>query len=213
MLVDGYGKIYWHRYYLFYRDRMDNPRWVDYLPNAYIHIFEIEEPDGEDEHSHPWNSYSLILDGGYVESVNHKEKRETKAFGLVKVNYNDSHRLARVQPGTTTLFMHGFRRADWRFYMKPHETICDFCRDENNGVCYKKTEVLDFTGYLQRGEGKATSYSKNRSMTWTLFDDEFKKQWERRKAAVEKLGLQAPANQAEGAARLREVVVKRERQT
>lgn len=209
VLVDGYGKIYWHRYYLFYRDRMDNPRWVDYLPNAYIHIFESEEPDGEDEHSHPWNSYSVLLKGGYTESINHGTERETKALGLARVGYNDTHRLTNVQHGTTTLFMHGFRRADWRFHIKQHENICDFCKNENGGVCYKTPQVLNFADYLHRGESGDTPYSKNRTMTWTLFDAAFRKKWERRKAAVEKLNVKGPATKAEARDMLRNLMVKK----
>ena len=211
VLVDGFGKIYWHRYYLFYHDRMDNPRWIDYLPNAYVHIFESEEPDGEDEHSHPWNSVSLLLKGEYAESINYSTSRKTKSLGIARVKYKDTHRLTNVAHGTTTIFMHGFRRANWRFHVKPHETLCDFCRDENNGVCYKKPQVMNFTDYLQRGEGGDTPYSKNRSVTWTLFDTAFRKKWERRRAAIEKLDIQAPANKAEGRARLRAELVRKER--
>ena len=209
VLVTGYGKIYWHRYYLFYRDRMDNPRWVDYLPNAYIHIFESEEPDGEDEHSHAWSSLSFIFKGRYVESINHSEERATRAGQFAFLSYKDSHRLKHVELGTTTLFMRGWRRADWRFYVKPHDVICDFCAKENGGVCYKKPEVMNFAQYLARGEGGDTPYTKNRTAAWTLCDSEFRKKLERRQAATEKLGIEHPDTKQEARDYVRDRMVRR----
>ncbi len=209
VLVGAYGKIYWHRYYIFYRDRMDNPRWRDYLPNAYIHIFETEEPDGEDEHSHAWSSLSFMLKGQYVESINHSRQRTTRAGQFAFQSYKNSHRLQRVELGTTTLFMRGWRRADWRFYVKPHEVICDFCAKENNGVCYKAPQVLNFNEYLTRGEGRDTSYGKNRTMAWVVYDDEFKKKHSRRVAAAERLGLKTPDTKQEARDAIRDLMVRR----
>lgn len=204
VLVDGFGKIYWHRYYLFYHDRMENPRWIDYLPNAYIHIFETRDPDGEDEHSHPWNSFSIIFKGGYTESINHNKLRTTASIGTAYTKHTDSHRLLRVIPGTTTLFLHGWRKSNWRFHIKPHQVICDYCKTERNGVCYKKEETLGFTDYITRGEGGPNSYAKNRTMTWTKFDSAFKAKWERRVKAAKKLNLVSlPKDEAREAIRNR----------
>jgi hypothetical protein len=211
VLVGAYGKIYWHRYYIFYRDRMDNPRWIDYLPNAYIHIFESEEPDGEDEHCHAWSSLSFMFKGQYIESINHNKERTTKAGQFSFLSYKNSHRLKKAEIGTTTLFMHGWRRADWKFFVKPHEVICDFCVKENNGVCHKKEQVMNFTEYMNRGEGKETAYGKNRTMAWTLYNDEFKKKLERRKAAAEKLGLKTPDTKMEARAAITKLVVQRKK--
>lgn len=209
VLVDGLGRIYWHRYYLFYKDNMDNPRWFDYLPNAYIHIFGSAEPDGEDEHNHPWNSLSFLIKGRYVENINLTETRETKAGRFAWLSHKDSHRLANVEQGTTTLFMHGFRWGVWKFHIRPHENICDLCKTKNGGVCFKKPAVLNYTEYIQRGEGGEKSYSKTRTMTWTIFDDAFRKKWERRVAAVEKMGVKVPATKAEARVMLIEEMVKK----
>jgi hypothetical protein len=211
VLVGAYGKIYWHRYYIFYRDRMDNPRWVDYLPNAYVHIFESEEPDGEDEHCHPWSSLSLMLKGSYVENLNHKQERVTKAGQFSFLSHKDSHRLKKAELGTTTIFMHGWRRAGWKFFVKPHEVICDFCAKENSGVCYKQEQTLNFTEYLTRGEGKETVYGKNRTMTWTVYDDAFKQKLHRRQAAADKLGLKTPTTKSEARDAIRNLMVLREK--
>lgn len=192
VLVDSLGKIYWHRYYLFYHDRMENPRWIDYLPNAYIHVFEVRDPDGEDEHSHPWDSLGIVLKGGYTESINHKQIRTTAAFGVAYTRYTDSHRLLRVVPGTTTLFLHGWRKGMWKFFIKPHTKICDYCATERNGVCYKKEETVGFTDYLTRGEGGPNDYRRNRTGTWTVFNAEFKEKWKRRVKAAKKLNLISP---------------------
>ena len=208
-LVDGFGKVYWHRYYLFYRDRMDNPRWLDYLPNVYIHVFESEEPDGEDEHSHPWSSASVLLKGEYAESINYTERRVTKRWGLARLSHKDSHRLANVQAGTTTLFMHGFRKAGWRFYVKPHTTICETCKNENNGVCYKTPQVMNFSEYLQRGDSADTPYGKNRTMVWTVVDAAFKEKLTRRQLAVKKLNIRNPETKAEARDMMRDHLMKR----
>lgn len=196
-LVGAYGKVYWHRYYLFYRDRMDNPRWIDYLPNVYIHIFDNDEPDGEDEHSHPWNSASILFKGEYSESINYTKLRTTKKWGLARLSYKDSHRLTNVQIGTTTLFIHGFRKANWRFHVKPHATICETCKTKNNNVCYKTPQVMNFSEYLQRGDSADTPYGKNRTMLWTVVDSAFKAKLARRQAAVMKLNIQTPESKAE----------------
>lgn len=194
-LVDAYGKIHWHRYYLFYHDRMENPRWLDYLPNAYIHVFEVRDPDGEDEHSHPWDSLGIVLKGGYTESVNHNKLRTTAALGFSYTKHTDSHRLLRVVPGTTTLFLHGWRKSDWKFHVKPHKVICDYCKTERNGVCYKKEETLGFSQYLTRTEGGPVDYRRNRTITWTVINKEFKKKWARRVKAAAKLGVKFPEKQ------------------
>lgn len=208
-LVGAYGKVYWHRYYLFYRDRMDNPRWLDYLPNVYIHVFESSEPDGEDEHSHPWNTISLLLKGQYTESINYNEQRTTKRWRLARLSNKDSHRLTDVSLGTTTLFMHGFRQADWRFYVKPHTTICETCKNENNGVCYKTPQTMNFSEYLQRGDTADTPYGKNRTMVWTVVDTLFRQKLVRRQAAVKKLNIQTPETKAQARDMIRDHLIRK----
>jgi len=214
VLVNAAGNIYWHRYYIFYRDRMDNPRWVDYLPNAYLHIFNTDEADGEDVHAHPWSTASLMLRGSYTESIRRPGSeelvdRETKAGRFALLSYKDFHRLAKVELGTTTLFMHGFRRSTWRFDVRKHKVICEYCQKENGGVCYKNEKVMNFTEYLGRGDPLNESFSRNRTMKWATYDAEFKKKLDRRVAAAKRIGLKPPATKQEARDILRDVMVQR----
>ena len=53
VLVDGFGNVLWRRCYLFYFEKTDSPRWLDWLPNVHINIFESADVENEDEHNHP----------------------------------------------------------------------------------------------------------------------------------------------------------------
>lgn len=217
VLVDATGKVYWHRYYIFYHDRMDNPRWIDHLPNAYLHIFAIDQADGEDVHAHPWSTVSFMLRGAYTESIRKGGEgelvdRDTKAGRFAFLSYKDFHRLAKVELGTVTLFMHGWRRAGWRFDVRKHKVICDYCQKENGGVCYKDEKVMNFTEYLGRGDPLNQTYSKNRTFTWTTVTPDFKRKMERRVAAMQRMGVAPPESKDKAREILRDVMVQRSKQ-
>jgi hypothetical protein len=94
--------------------------------------------------------------------------------------------------GTVTLFMHGFRRGEWKFDVRQHTVVCDFCQKNNGGVCAKKTEVLNYDQYVTRGDGPNTSFGKTRTVTWRTVDKEFRKQLDRRRSAIWRLNVSAP---------------------
>lgn len=196
VLVDVFGDVHWHRYYLLYRERTDAPRWRDWLPNAYIHIFPTTEPDGEDAHSHPWASVGIVLRGWYMEDVN-DGCRTTRRWGLAPLRHTDRHRLSYVEPGTMTLFMHWFRRAPWRFFIRKHEVICDHCKAHNAGVCHKTDAVLDFGQFLSRMEHDASvGFTKSRSMRWAQDTPALQVQLRRRREAVRRMRVTVPPDKA-----------------
>lgn len=88
-------------------------------PGCKYHVFlhEIHTADSDREnHSHPWaKSYSLILQGGYIEQ---RFGLHTRHYGVGDVNQlalDDYHSIKSVQDGTTTLFIGGPAVADWGF--------------------------------------------------------------------------------------------------
>jgi hypothetical protein len=210
VMVDSYGDIHWHRYYLLYYEDGTN-KWYNKLPNIYLHIFPTKNPDGEDKHSHPWSTLSLILKGGYREQTGDRE-RTNKVGHLVPLSYKTKHRIIEAIPGTVTLFAHWFKRRDWEFDVKKHRVICDYCRDNNNGVCQKKEAVYNFTDYLSRAEDSSdVPYAKRRSVKWVRVTPQLLKQIERRKEAMKKLGVEIPDTKEEKREFMKERILKRQK--
>jgi|APCry1669189883_1035261.scaffolds.fasta_scaffold02848_8 hypothetical protein len=196
VLVDATGNILFNRYYLLYHEKMDQPRWMDYLPNIYIHVFSSSFWDGEDEHNHPWNAFAIILKGGYVEHRNGKKKK-TKWFSFT--SHKDTHRIVDAKEGTMSMFFHGFRKQNWNHHIKKHTTICDYCAKENNGQCLKTPQVTTgFATYLNQANlpGKE-NLSRFRTMTWIKYDEKVEKFLERRKKAAEKLNIKSVTSREE----------------
>jgi hypothetical protein len=192
VLVDGFGNVMWRRYYLFYFEKTDKPRWFDWLPNVHINIFESADVENEDEHNHPWSTLSVMVKGSYVESINHSRLRETRALGLAWLSYKDTHRLAKMTAGTTTFFIHGFRRGEWKFHMRPHDVACDFCVQNNDGKCFKKEETLNYERYTKRGDGPQHAFSKIRTVSWERVTPEFRKRLDRRRSALARMAVFKP---------------------
>ncbi len=55
-------------------------------------------------HSHPFSYISLILKGGYTETLEHKDVMH-KRFSLIFRNAKTFHRLKKVDPNTLTFFI------------------------------------------------------------------------------------------------------------
>ena len=95
-----------------YLERYWLGRWFGYT--AYLHRFV--SPDGERHlHNHPWHARSLVLAGGYVEEVVTDLTAEGPLTERHRVRWwsavpaNKFHRIAAVEPGTWTLFVHAPR--------------------------------------------------------------------------------------------------------
>lgn len=149
ILVNFDGTIAVQRWYLLYLEDDEDHRFIARFPNAYLHVdLKLETPDSS--HHHAWNTYSLVLKGGYVEEVDGVQKT-FKVGDLVKLRYDQHHRLVSCEPGTITLFMHGWRRGPWAFKLKPCVKLCDTCAtkygrcvNEIKETAYK--ENVDVTG-------------------------------------------------------------------
>lgn len=214
ILVDVYTQIHWERYYLLY---YETPTF-NWLPNLYLHIYPISQPDSEDHHSHPWSTCGFPIKGGYRESVYDTatgtiRERVIKRFRFAPLSYKNRHRLIEVIPGTMSLFGHWFQRQGWKFYSKPHPELCDYCRDNNGGVCIKPDAVLNFAQQLSRAEADPTvPFSKRRSFKWTRVTPELLHEMARRRKALARLGRKEPATKAEKYDIMREIMVKRNQQ-
>lgn len=103
--------------------------------NVYIHKFYRSDPDVP--HDHPWDNYSLILRGRYIEEFldgRRVERREGDSFTR---RAEDAHRVI-VEPDdilpVTTLFWTGPVRRDWGFHC-PRGWVSwrDFVEVRSNG--------------------------------------------------------------------------------
>jgi hypothetical protein len=108
---------YLERYYVFLRDRT----WFPF--NVFLHKFLKSDPD--DVHDHPWPYATLILKGGYYESVpifdeSHRAvgiKRYWRGPGHFRICRANSYHRIEVQPDVEcwTLFMPGPQKREWGF--------------------------------------------------------------------------------------------------
>ena len=102
------------RYYLLFIKRKDFPF------NIFIH--HILKDDEEDLHDHPWGFFSLILNGGYHETILNENKRtETHWRGpgtFQRVTANHIHRISIVPRcgGCWTLFIPFKQEKQWGFW-------------------------------------------------------------------------------------------------
>lgn len=112
---------YLTRYYLFIKDRKKFPF------NVMLH--KIHRSDSDPElHDHPWNFFTIILNGGYWEwtpiynSVGEyiSDKKTWKGPGSIIFHKStDYHRLELPDnTTTTTLFFMGSQLREWGFLLK-----------------------------------------------------------------------------------------------
>ncbi len=101
-------------------------RWaVIELPFFSIYIHRIYNADKDPFcHTHPWNFFSLILAGEYIEEtlkpelqeVNITTKKRRGKFSVSRGDRNYLHRISTVVKTTTTLFITWGRKTPWYFY-------------------------------------------------------------------------------------------------
>ena len=101
------------RYYVFLKERHDFPF------NIFIHRFIKSDPD--DLHDHPWNYYTIILNGGYWEYCKSGGELTKKWREVGYYKYNKAEHMHRIEldPGSPpcwTLFVAGKKIKDWGFY-------------------------------------------------------------------------------------------------
>lgn len=150
LLVNWDGEVIAYRWYVFYVEEDEDDRFIAKFPNVYIHQnLKHETPDGPDSHTHAFNSYSLIMSGGYHEEVDGKSRYNAKGT-IAKLKHRQFHRIVKVDPGTMTLFMRGWRKGPWSFKAAPCEKICETCSSEY-GAC---VNTLKETPYELHFSGK-----------------------------------------------------------
>lgn len=196
VLVDYYGNVMMHRYFVFYNENpaTDNTRWISKLPNIYIHQFiRPMRPDGGMEHEHPWNFISYMVSGTYTEVLNGKEIIR-KAGDLFKVKNTDVHTLTQAEPGTTTIFFHGIRKGPWFFKPKTCETVCDACA-ANFGKCYLSNRTFEYNEMSKQFDTKRDN--QWRAPTWFDWSPDLDKKLERRRKAAEKISAKMPESAEE----------------
>lgn len=92
-------------------------------PWVSLYLHKIHASDGDRaRHDHPWSFWSLIVRGGYVESVapvSDPFKAKLKAHTAGRAHRHPMsicHRIETIIPGTITLVLTGRRRDTWGFY-------------------------------------------------------------------------------------------------
>lgn len=209
VLVDFFGDIHWRRWHLFYYETLADT-FKNKLPNVFLHNFPTHSPDGEDSHQHPYSTIGFIIKGGYTELINDERVRVAKRWSFNYLSYKDRHRLLETQPDTWTLFFHGFKRQPWKFHSKKHTVICDYCNENNGGVCHKDEKVMDFGEFLNRGEAKQdTAFTKRRTIGWLRVTPELTKKIQRRVEALKRSGVAVPDTKDQKYAAMKEIIVKR----
>lgn len=163
------------RWYVLYMEEDEDTRWIAKLPNIYIHRTMVENPDGPDIHRHGWTSWSWCLRGGYLEEVDGKF-REHKVPGIVRVKYDQYHRIVKCIPGSITVWIRGFRKGRWAFKMKPCEKVCDTCSIKYGKCLNEFTELTHSQHFGGKGQ--------KRSSGWFTPSEELKRKMARRREAI-----------------------------
>ena len=99
---------YLTRYYLFLKER----KWFPF--NIFLHNFHKGDPD--DLHDHPWPYCTIILKGGYGETLKTGE-RKWRPPGTIRLARSRSLHRIELEPGvdTWTLFIPGPQLREWGF--------------------------------------------------------------------------------------------------
>ncbi len=198
ILVDFYGRVLMERYHiLWYEDELVPKNW----PNIWLHHFPgPDSPDGEDQHRHPWSTFSILLKGSYKEMVNREYVRKHRQS--LFLSYLDRHRIVSVEPHTWTIFAHWFRRAPWTFNIIKCQQVCAACGETNSGVCFKKNEELSYEKQFARGDS---------AVKWMRVDETTESKLYRRRQAILKKGIEIPKSKAEGSYQMKKAVISEER--
>jgi len=195
--VDVYGEIFIYRYYVFFVENNTAKTWKDkYLPNLFVHNFVGAENkqwiDNEVAHTHPWNTISIVIKGGYVEEENYKETaKEITAPAIVLRSWKTSHRFRQMTPNTWTLWFHGIRKkaGKWALDMRVHDVICPTCIKYNNGVCANTAGLKEFTD----PKPVSTQDQKWREPAFIKCDDALKNVIEERKKVLVRAKITMPS--------------------
>jgi len=193
VLVDPAGNVMFNRYFVFYKEDPEDTRWIANLPNIFIHEFiRPYKPDGGVDHEHPWPTVSFMVSGSYTENLNGVDIVR-KAGDVIKMDHNDVHTIVSVEPVTTTIFCHGFKRHPWFFKPKKCENVCETCA-KNFGKCYLENKKFEY-------DEAATQFDKQehqwRAPKWFDWTPDLEKKLERRKRATEKMAIKMPQSQEE----------------
>lgn len=210
--VDVYGDVLSYRYYVFFTENKVAKTWKDkYLPNLFVHHFVGAENkqwvDNEVSHTHPWNTVSIVIKGGYIEEENYSGvTKEINAPAIVPRNWESSHRFVQVTPNTWTLWFHGIRKREgkWAFDMRPHDVVCSACIKHNNGVCINVRQLKE----IEDTPPKSAQSYKWREHTWMQCDDDFEETLAQRKKVLARAKTYIPATIKERYEIAKETLVK-----
>ncbi len=105
--------------------------------NVYLHLQVADDPE-RPLHDHPWDNQSVILSGGYHETLTTKPYlngeprfRTVQKGEVVSRQAETAHRLELIDgvPYTMTLFTTGPVRREWGFWVDgrfvPHDTVIE----------------------------------------------------------------------------------------
>lgn len=100
------------------------------LPFLSVYIHQIYKPD-EDPflHDHPWNYFSLILKGSYIEQTPTSLNTMTPGKFVFKKATN-FHKIQKVLAPTVTLFCTGRRLRDWGYNIPPPNNTLNWVQHE-----------------------------------------------------------------------------------
>lgn len=213
-LVDVYGRVIWHRYYVFFVEKHIADNWKErYLPNLFVHHFigadNNQWVDGDECHTHPWNTVSLVLRGGYLEDIEYGlASKRTTAPGITCTSHKSSHRFLEMTPGTVSLFFHGIRKSIWAFDLRKCKVVCDSCNKHNGGKCVNTPGLEEFNAGM---EIKPTSKAHKgwRHTTWIKCDADFDAVIKQRQESAQRKGVEVPLTFHERTKVDKDMIVKR----
>lgn len=188
-MVDYYGRIVWRRWFAFYEEAKQEDkafRWVQRLPNQWIHHYPTNESPDSDQnsHRHPWPTRSVMLKGAYTELVNETITHARRAISMQFQSHRDSHRVTEVDADTWTLFFHGFRRQPWNFLLNSCKTLCPACSAAGT-ECIKGDRVLD--------HNQLYDFLGETHLRWEIASPAVEDDLRRRRRACAKMGLVPPS--------------------
>lgn len=121
------GDVYLRRYYLLGRPPTDMPRRLARLPwlpyTVYLHEFLRSDRD-RDLHNHPWEAWSTILVGSYLEEYHPSPDCtdvRSRVFGPGAVNHitpSHYHRVDLLDDTVWTLFVTAPKSGEWGFKLR-----------------------------------------------------------------------------------------------
>lgn len=164
-LYNAYGIAVAHKYFLF---RKELPGYEKSNFNIYLHEFLTDSGIDSEVglHSHPFDAYSIILRGQYVELL--ATGRRVRKTGTIKrIGYDEKHAIIESKPGTVSLFVTGKLLDEWVAH-------------DDNGI---PIHITDFY----------SNATKIKVLTWAADSDyDILKKLRIRKKAMDKLGVTKP---------------------